>query len=204
MYTKEQMAEVRKTAFAAPRARQEGKTTIVLGSGDNAQKFVLTERGYCARFVRQVYEAALDLGPYSWKYAAGDALEMCKKLDAAGFLVSDGKLVPGDIVGINKYSGAHGHIAIYVGKSGGEDMIAENTSSAVRGNPRGAGTKLTPYSEIIHRVTGVYRLGPGAAQENAWPTFRSFVYVGNKCVEMEVVPGGDHRRDQGKVYWRTK
>ena len=153
--------------------------------------------------MRQVYETACGLRPFSWRYAAPSALEMCARLEADAHKVSGERLVPGDILGINRNSGQYGHIGIYVGSVDGVQTIAENTSSTVRGNPRRAGTKLTPHADIAHRVTGVYRLllnpeGP------RWPDFRAFVDVSGKYREIVLAPGGDHRKAQGKTYWRFK
>jgi hypothetical protein len=199
-YTKDRIDRVVSHAMAAVKASQEGKTSIYLGDGPTAQRLELKRGGYCARFVRQVFETACGMGDGKWKYAAGSALEMCEKLAADGHTVGNHSLVPGDIIGINRNSGQYGHIALYVGEVGGKDCIAENTSSASRGNPRSAGTKLTPLSDVIERVTGVYRLRWGVA-DPVWPGFKPILCSGGKYYLLKVMPNGDHRMDQGKVYF---
>ena len=199
-YTQERIDCVVRNALAAVKASQEGKNYIYLGEGPTAQRLDLKQGGYCARFVRQVYETACGFGEGTWKYAAGSALEMCEKLAAAGHTVGDHSLVPGDIIGINRNSGPYGHIAIYVGKVDGKDCIAENTSSTTRGNPRSAGTKLTPLSDVIERVTGVYRLLWGVPSP-PWPGYKPILFSGGKYYLLKVMPNGDHRADQGKVYF---
>lgn len=211
-YTQQVIDTVVKYALRAARAHQDGEKTISLGEGSSRQELRVrgvwdpktkSYRGYCARFVRQIYETASGFSEKRWRYRGDDALQMTDKLARGRHEVSDGSLIPGDIIGIHKKSGKYGHIAVYVGKIDGKHTIAENTSSRSRGNPRAAGTKLTPYEEIAHRVTGVYRLLWGAPKLD-WPEFRAFVYVGNQCKEIMLVPGGDHREDQGKTYWRFK
>jgi hypothetical protein len=202
-YRQDMIDRVVAHALAAAKASQDGKTHLVLGDGMTAQRLSLREGGYCARFVRQVYETGCEFGEGRWRYAAPSALEMCKKLADDKHEVTDGSLTPGDIVGINRNCGAYGHVALYVGKIQGKDMIAENTSSGTRGNPRRAGTKLTPFEELRPRVTGVYRLLAGVKAAH-WPGFRAFLYSGSQCREIELMPNGDHRLDQGKTYWRLR
>ena len=202
-YTQGLIDAVVKTALAAAKASRDGKSSIVLGDGKAAQGFALKAGGYCARFVRQVYETACGLAPFSWAYAAQTARQMTVSLEAAGHRVNDQSLVPGDIIGIHRDSGKYGHIAIYVGKVNGVATIAENTSSRNRGNPLTAGTKLTPYADVADRVTGVYRLLADVPAPK-WPGFRSFLQVGRAWKEIVPVSNGDHRADQGKVYWRVK
>lgn len=199
-YTQERVDRVVRHALVAVKASQEGKESIYLGDGPTAQRLDLRQGGYCARFVRQVYETACGFGEGRWKYAAGSALEMCEKLAAAGNTVGDHSLVPGDIIGINRNSGRYGHIALYVGKIDGKDCIAENTSSTTRGNPRAAGTKLTPLSDVIERVTGVYRLLWGVPAP-VWPGYKPILFSGGKYYVLKVMTNGDHRADQGKVYF---
>jgi hypothetical protein len=203
--SKDQLQKVVKNALAAARASQAGETTVAIGDGVTAQRFALREGGYCARFVRQVFETACALKGHTWRFGAASALEMCEAMRAVGRkvgIISVSDLMPGDVVGINRNSGQYGHIAIYVGLVESVPTIAENTSSATRGNPRRPGTKLTPYADIAARVTGVYRLR--AALQADWPEFRAFVLMGGKYQEVELVPGGDHRADQGKTYWRLR
>lgn len=202
-YTQSIIDRVVKTALEAALASRQGKSSIIIGDLGSRQEFKLKVGGYCARFVRQVYETACGLAPFSWTYGAQTARQMTANLESGGHRVDDGSLVPGDIVGIHRDSGKYGHIAIYVGKIDGVATLAENTSSRTRGNPQTAGTKLTPYADVANRVTGVYRLLAGAPVPR-WPTFRSFLQVGSAWKEIVPVPNGDHRTDQGKVYWRLR
>ncbi len=202
-YTEQIIGKVVKHALEAAEESAKGRSSVTLGRSESAQSFSLNQGGYCARFVRQVYETACGFKPHSWSYASTDARSMTAALAADGHRVTDGSLLPGDIVGIHKNSGEFGHIAVFVGRIDGRDMIAENTSSRFRGKPRRAGTKLTRYEDIAHRVTGVYRLLHDAPPAR-WPQFRSFMYVGNRCREIVLMPNGDHRLDQRKVYWQFK
>jgi hypothetical protein len=147
-------------ALAAARAHAAGEDSIVLGLY-HPQQLNLKVGGYCARFVRQIVETASNEIPMAWDYARANARLMERALRSAGFYV--GKVLecaePGDIVGINLPASVEvGHIGIYVGEVDGVPMIAENTSVASRGKPRRKGTKLTPWSVMAERVTGLYRL----------------------------------------------
>jgi len=163
MMTAAERRRVVRFALQAIYARAEGKVRIVLGSGASAQTLRLNAvydeagkvQGYCARFVRQIHETALGLRAGDWPLAAGSARDMTAKLEAYRVPVAQRK--PGDIVGIHKNSGRYGHIAIYLGVLDGKEVIAENTSSGKRGWPGKAGTKMTRWSELEARVTGVYR-----------------------------------------------
>jgi hypothetical protein len=109
--------------------------------------------------VRQVFEVALGLDPFTWPYRAGRAIWTIDSLQAAGLGIGAREaadLKPGDVIGI--HTGKSGHIAIYVGNG----MVAENTISDTRGTPLEAGTKLAPYSALRDRVTHVFRLGATA------------------------------------------
>ena len=150
-------------AMAAVKASQEGKSSFTPKNTTTPQKFDLVEGGYCLRFVRQVFETALNIAPKAWKYS------YAKAKDALRAMYKDGKqcgdkttstddLKVGDIIGIT--TGVYGHIGIYMGKINGIAMVAENTSSASRGKPMRAGTKLTPYALLKQRVTGIHRLYP--------------------------------------------
>ena len=162
MYSRDVMSNVVRIAKAAAEAHQRGHDSYLATHEDGggvSQLMNLAEGGMCNRFVRQVFEVALGLDPFTWPYRAGRAIWTIDSLQAAGLGIKErnaGDLKPGDIVGI--HTGKSGHIAIYVG----DGMIAENTSSKTRGNPRKIGTKVTPYSAIAERVTGIYRLAePG-------------------------------------------
>lgn len=144
-------------AEAAVRARRAGHNSYVVAG----ITFNLAQGGYCARFVRQCYEAAIGRGEWTWPYNAPNALEMERKLRADGRVVSVPQ--PGDIVGLSTAGTAPGHIAIWLG----DGMVAENTSSAKRGDPRAAGTKITPLSAIgSGRVTAYYRALPAVVEPN--------------------------------------
>lgn len=148
-------------ALIAARAHQNGHAQVKLGDC-HPQALDLATGGYCARFVRQIVECALGLLPMSWEYRRANARLMERGLRDAGLYVGRtlDDAAPGDIVGINKPPWvAVGHIAIYVGEVEGIPTIAENTSVAGRGKPRVQGTKLTPWSAVATRVTGIYRLG---------------------------------------------
>jgi hypothetical protein len=141
---------------------------VTLGSGDAAQVFDLvmdTESvGYCARLVRQCVEVGCEFQPHAWRHAGASALQTCQNLRDAGYKIGVGDQEPGCVVGINRNSGQYGHVGIYVGRVDGVESIVENTSDHVRGRPARAGTKVTPWSAIAARVTGVYRLGPYVAE----------------------------------------
>jgi hypothetical protein len=170
MATKPEWSAIRKTmvkyALAAARAHAKGQQRVVVGAA-HPQSLDLATGGYCARFVRQIAETASDEIPMAWEYARANARLMERALRSAGLYV--GKVIecaePGDIVGINLPASVEvGHIGIYVGEVDGVPTIAENTSVAGRGKPRVKGTKLTPWSAIETRVTGLYRLGEEAPE----------------------------------------
>jgi hypothetical protein len=129
----------------------------------NGVKFDLDAGGYCARFVRQCHDAALGQGEMVWAYKSPTAWDMEIVLRAAGLRTSNPQ--PGDILCINGAGCRPGHIGIYLGN--GE--YAENTSSSTRGNPRAAGTKISPISAVADRVTGYYAALPGAQLDQYSP-----------------------------------
>ena len=158
-YTNAAIRRVVEIAVGAAQAHQAGATVWTPSGAQYPQALRLREGGLCARFIRQVHETACGFKPGAWLYAGANARAMTDALERAGKSRWRGDdLMPGDIIGIHRNSGAHGHIGIYVGAVGGVSTLAENTSSATRGNPRRAGTKLTPFADIAHRVTGTYRL----------------------------------------------
>ncbi|NMC34940.1 MAG: hypothetical protein GYA36_21170 [Veillonellaceae bacterium] len=206
-YTAAHVRRVIEIATQAARARQNGQSNITLGSGASAQRLDLNRGGYCARFVRQVHEIACGLSDGGWEYAAGTATDMCDRLRAGGRQVDPATMRPGDILGINRNSGTYGHIAIYVG----DGQIAENTSSATRGNPRSPGTKLTPLADVADRVTGCYRLAEAyviVQRESGEVLTRRGEIRGDELwvparevlEAMGVERITDHLRDEGKVY----
>ena len=193
--TKDRIVEIAK---AAAFAHAEGKTRVVIAKTDFLVGPVYDTKGkplgYCARFIRQLHEAALGLGEFEWPYRAANAVQMETNLKRAGLRVD--KPEPGDIVCLNKGSGKYGHIAIYL-RSG---YIAENTSAGRRGMPKEPGTKITKFSPSLkNRVTGYYAAMP--ATDDALQTIRMIEEATGKVVgSFNLVPGGDHIADQGKVY----
>lgn len=153
-YKAEQKRAVIRRAIEAVQARIDGAESISLGSGV-AQAFSLDEGGYCNRFVRQVFETALGLRPFAWRFAAARACQTLQKLEP--YRVPLKQRQPGDILG---FAGDPGHICLYLGRDAdpAKELVAENTSSARRGYPQKAGTKLTRFSTLQARVTGCYRL----------------------------------------------
>lgn len=175
-YTNAAIMRVVEIAVGAARAHQAGATVWTPPGVAHPQKFDLRTGGMCNRFVRQVHETALGLRPFSWPYRAGRAIRTLDALDAAGFGIGRpavSALRPGDIIG--NRSGTAGHIAIFVGVLDGVPTIAENTSSATRGNPRRAGTKLTALADMTWTVA--YRLAAEAEEPAAPGPERIPVYV---------------------------
>lgn len=197
IYDEETIAAIVATAKAAVDARLAGRLVYTTETGHAMD---LIHGGYCARFVREVHEVALGQKPYTWPYRAENAMQMEEKLRSDGYAVTDGSLIPGDIIGVGKYSQPHGHIALYIGAINGVPTMAENTSSSLRGKPLAKGTKYTPFKSLQSRVTGIYRLGP-SPEERPDLGFTPILLLGNKSFTLEVAPGGDHRRDQKKVYF---
>jgi len=121
--------------------------------------FDLLSGGYCERFVRQCHEAA----GVPFPYAADTAAHTERNLKAAGLATTNPQ--PGDIMCLTE--GAPGHIAIYgwllavngsniVQSPNGVSCVLENTSSGRRGNPRRAGTKITPLNTCVGGRTPRY------------------------------------------------
>ena len=193
--TKERVVEI---AVQAAEAHADGRrdTTIaghefrvgpVYGADGKA-------KGYCARLVRQVHEAALGLGEYEWAFRAANAREMEANLERAGLQVD--KPEPGDIVCFNKNGGTYGHIGIWLG----DGKIAENTSAGNRGKPREPGTKITPLSATLKkRVSGYYAAMP-AAKDKPRTVLMIEHGTGKVVGSFKLVPNGNHIEDQGKVY----
>jgi cell wall-associated NlpC family hydrolase len=147
-----------KRTLEAVQARVDGRTKITLGTAGTRQEFNLIEGGYCNRFVRQCFETMLNIKPFSWAYRAEEAHQTLAKLAPFKVPISDRK--PGDVLGC---PGDPGHIAIYIGDAYGDgrDLVAENTSSAVRGYPRGAGTKISSFKAFYdqhNRQVTCYKL----------------------------------------------
>ena len=147
---------------------------VRIGDGGTPQEFDLImddeDVGYCARLVRQCVEVGCGFAAYAWRYKGASALDTCANLKAAGYkLGSIADREPGCVVGINRNAAQYGHVAMLLGEVEGTEYIVENTSDHVRGNPARAGTKVTPWSAVAARVTGVYRLGRYVAEEVATP-----------------------------------
>ena len=158
--TGKDVADVAEKVVAAKRV---GKTSLTIGT----VIFNLTEWGYCDRFVRECHEAATGEAEQSWPYRAKTAKITRGMLAAAGLAVTDRQR--GDVVCFRFEP--YGHIAIWLG--GG--MVAENTSSATRGEPREKGHKVTPLASIGEsRIVGWFRPLPAVAVlappqfEQAW------------------------------------
>ena len=116
--------------------------------------FDLLTGGRCQEFVRECFESALGWPARSWAYAAPSAKVALQRMTRDGFRVT-GPPRKGDVIG--HCSGTYGHIAIVVDAK----TCAENTSSARRGNPMRAGTKLTPLADMPG-ITHVIRFCPDA------------------------------------------
>ncbi len=142
------MAEIAEQIVAA---RKRGDTKATL----NGIVFALTERGMCSKFVRQCYESAVRGHDHQFDLLfGGTARETERKLQAANKAYL-GPMVRGDVVCFNNQASTAGHIGICLG----DCVIAENTISGTRGDPRSPGTKATPMESIgEHRISGVYRL----------------------------------------------
>lgn len=161
LYTEKQRQAVLKRAVQAVQARVSGKKSVTLGSGGARQTFDLEKGGMCGRFVRQVFETALGLSPFSWYFGAARACYMLKKLKPYEVPLSE--VQAGDILGFN---GNPGHIAIYIGGAfdPNKKLTAENTISGKRGYPQKPGTKVSSLTDQIkqHGWTKAYRLFPTA------------------------------------------
>jgi len=182
---------IAKIARQAAEARQNGKSSVKL----NGRIFNLIEKGYCERFVRKCYEAGMDIPDMSWRYRAGDAWDGENAIkegiahgDKGLSKVSLNKSQPGDIIYFNSSGTRPGHVAIYLGNN----QIAENTSSASRGNPRSAGTKITSLNEgnLKNRITGIYSMfAPSAASGFEEGSVK--INVNNQTVEGMMTGGED-------------
>lgn len=157
-YSEAQRQAVIATAIAAQAARVAGHDTATLGEGNAAQVFNLVKGGMCCRFVRQTHETALGIVPFSWPYDAETAHDMIAHLAAAGHEIPFDRatLQAGTILG---FAGNPGHILVYVHNipDPAKDLCAENTSSASRGWPTAAGTKLTALDDVLAVHGGVAR-----------------------------------------------
>lgn len=207
-YTSTVMRRIVEYALEAGQAAQADPSgSITLGEGATRQTLYFTPGALCLRFVRQVYETALGIGPKKWSWATLRAKWTLEKLRAAGYQVPPrAPLMEGDIVGHRR--GEYGHIGIVVQTDprgvGTPVLVAENTSSTTRGNPRRAGTKLTQWRDFAAGGVEAYRLAE--ATEQLPPPVRIKVVQlggdrdGQVIGEYMMHPDGDHIADQGKVY----
>ncbi|MBC7288617.1 MAG: C40 family peptidase, partial [Armatimonadetes bacterium] len=152
-------ARVVDIAKRVARAREDGVKKLVI----NGISFEPQEAGYCAEFVREVYEAALGLAPHTWPYRGASARKMEKKLRAAAKQIPADRRQPGDIVAFNRmWPGRWGHVAIYLGKDAqGQDIVAEDTNSGVRVNRIGQrALHISGYYSVLPPLAAGYAPGP--------------------------------------------
>jgi hypothetical protein len=197
--TLEQKNKMVSLAIQLVSSRINGSKIYTPANVQHPQTFDLEASGYCTRLVRMLHEYALDIGAFQWAYQAPDAIALEAILSHNKLGVNNPQ--PGDIICINKNSGEHGHVGLFVGKTQWYpgDCIVENSSS-LRGKPQAKGTKVTPYSEISNRVSGIYRTYKENvssikiidAKTNAviWPIGKRFYIIDN----------GNHLADQNKLY----
>ena len=197
------VADVARRAVVARRA---GRSTYSEGSAT----FMLDQGGMCARFVRQCCEVVAGLPAFGIWFAAPTARQMEENLKRGGKRVT--VLQDGDIVACNKQSYWAGHICVFLG----DGVVAENTSSGQRGDPRAPGTKITPLSALLGEVSGYYRPFDAAAEPrvvlfNADGTSKVVdchlrIEGDVSRVDLRVLAEAlgftvtDHLADQGKVY----
>jgi len=133
---------------------------------------------YCARFVRLVHEATLNLPPWGWAWNAANARHMEAKLKANGLAVEMPE--PGDVVAFNRRAGRYGHIGVFLG----DGEFAENTSSS-----RGPGTVISDLSRMVSRISGYYR-PLKSAREDTLPEMVKLVRLeGNRWIEAVLLDG---------------
>ena len=195
------LADVRRIAREVVEARAAGKRTHKIGK----TTFDLTKGGYCLRFVRQCHEAAAGGSEFSWPHRAQYAIQTMHRLMAAGLEVPYKDRESADIVTFDKgkpVTATPGHIGIYLGK----DLVAENTSSGKRGTPRAAGTKVSTLASIGPARAQFFRTVPGGAipPEEALTEVLVIDHATGAVVgRFQMVKGGNHVADQGKVYVRV-
>lgn len=196
-------------------ARRRGYTRATV----NGVVFNAEERGWCSRFVRLCHLAA---------GLPTEVFACCAHSTAqhlAGQQRGTGNPGRGDIVTFRLDSpkcSICGQPVWHIAILDGDGRVYENTSSGSRGNPRPAGTKQTPLSEIGHsRITGYYSLQAPLAEhpyrdrdiivklaDRPFPgVLRGGVsYLGNDqgppVRVLEQIGGAvyDHIPDQGTVY----
>ena len=145
-------SDVAHVAHAAVEAHRAGRRTVTL----HGVTFDLAALGWCGRFVRQCYAAAMrqhDPGfdEFGFGWLAPDAWQAEITLRAQGYEIPSSQAKPGDIVGLNRglTAASHGHIGIWLGET-----IAENTSR------EGLGTVETPVATLAHRISGHFGVLP--------------------------------------------
>ena len=157
LYNEQQRQAVVARAIEAVQARIVGHNTVTLGDGNAAQIFDLVIGGCCERFVRQVFETALGLPPFSWWDDSQTAHDGLTKLAARGYEIAAdaNNLQAGDILG---FAGDPGHILIYLHTAfdASKNLCAENTSG-VRGYPSAPGTKVTALADVLAAHGGEFR-----------------------------------------------
>ena len=188
--------DVRRVAREVVAARVAGKTSHRIG----AVTFDLRDKGMCLRFVREVHEAALGLHEFDWPFAAQYAIQCDYKLRRAGLEVNP--VENPEIVCFNKGkppTATPGHIGIYLGGW----LVAENTISARRGAPRAAGTKISTLAEVGTNRVMFFRTVPPAQVAGPDPILPVKLInhaTGDVLQTVRMVAGGDHVRDQRKLY----
>lgn len=154
MATPAQAKAIVAVALHCVRARESGRRVLPLGGGEFRQLFAFGKTGLCARAVRQWYEVGGHLLPHTWRFGAGNAVGMAKKLAGADCGIAWEDRQPGDILTFD--TGGDGHVALYGGMVDGKEVMFENTS-ANRGCC-GAGTTMTRITRAIGKtITGVWR-----------------------------------------------
>jgi len=189
--------DIARIARRCGQAHAQGLRTCVV----NGVQFNLIETGWCARFVRQCYEAATG---HEFPYLACNAREMEQLLVAAGLRVDTPQ--PGDCICFNRgdASGPHGHTGVHLST----EEFAENTSSTLRG----PGTVISRYTAVLRdRISGFYRLLPTAIQGSEImvcdpDSHQVYARFSLPAGEWQVVRrpdaplAGDHLRDLGKLF----
>jgi hypothetical protein len=194
------------------RAHANGHSTLTIGTP--AQVFDLVTGGWCGRCIRQCYEVAQHQDPGEFQFAAPSAACCEWALKRAGLAVTTPN--PGDILCLNdsvptdrlndiewqRAMRNFGHIAIHLGTAdnphelGVGGHFAENTSS-----PRGPGTVISSYGEIMGRKRTFYRVLPARTGEAPTTPIKIVELPGNLVLaQYNMVSGGNHIADQRKMY----
>lgn len=187
-------ADVVRVVRTVVERRRAGEATVRLGNHVFITGPVLQQGkvvGYCSRFVRQSNEEAQGLPEQGLSvnnggWASGTARWTEEHLKAKGFAISKDEALPGDIICFNRNNGVYGHIAIWLGNN----VVAENTSSGLRGNPREAGTKITDVSDgMWSHFSGFYAVLPKGEPPHppvvTPPLRREAVVLRGKIIECE-------------------